>query len=349
MRCTNHSGAEAPEVSPTIRAPSSHAASTSPSSSTRWAGVPSSGRELGQPVRVRGVPRPDHEHDVGPRSDHLHRVLPVLRRVTDVVARRALDGRESVLEDADDLVRLVDRQGGLSEVAEVVLIGDLDGPRLGGRLHEDGPIGSLPTRALDLLVAGMPDQHDGAPLAREAPGLDVHLGDEGTRRIDHLEVASAGVLVDRWRNAVGRQHDHRPVRDLGLLVDEDGALGLQVLNDVQVVHDLLAHVDGRPVLGEGALHRVDGALDPRAIAARGGEQDGAARLTHAHMVGPLASDHRSCSGCRMSDGARRVIGHDADGSPPLLPGARCAHHLPRVGSRMPACARGAGSGPHVVR
>jgi hypothetical protein len=39
-RSTSHSGAEAPDVTPTVSRPSSHAASISVSSSIRWAGVP---------------------------------------------------------------------------------------------------------------------------------------------------------------------------------------------------------------------------------------------------------------------------------------------------------------------
>src|SRR4051812_22057538 len=42
IRSTNHSGAEAPLVTPTTPAPASHSALTSVSSSTRYAGVPAS-------------------------------------------------------------------------------------------------------------------------------------------------------------------------------------------------------------------------------------------------------------------------------------------------------------------
>ncbi len=42
MRSTSHSGADAPDVRPTVSAPSSHAGSTCVSSSTRYAGVPRS-------------------------------------------------------------------------------------------------------------------------------------------------------------------------------------------------------------------------------------------------------------------------------------------------------------------
>ena len=84
---------------------------------------------------------------------------------------------------------------------------------------------------------------------------------------------------------MGRQHDDRPLRHLVELVDEDGALVLQAVHDVEVVHDLLADVDGPVVLLEGSLDRIDGALDTGAIATRSCQEDG----THASIVPTLAS------------------------------------------------------------
>ena len=56
--------------------------------------------------------------------------------------------------------------------------------------------------------------------------------------------------------------------NLGLLVDEDRPARLEIADDVDVVDDLLAHVDRRAVVLERLLDRLDGALDPGAIAAR---------------------------------------------------------------------------------
>ena len=282
MRCTSHSGAEAPEVSPTVRR------ALEPRGVDIALVVDEEGRraellrELGEAVRVRGVLRADHEHDVGLRRDHLDGVLTVLGRVADVVARRSLDRRESLLEDAHDLVRLVDGQGGLGQVTEIVGVGDLDGARLVRRLHQDGAVGSLSARALDLLVTFVADQHDGATMSREPACFDVHLRDQRARRVDHLEVALAGVVVHPWRHAVGGQHHDCALGHFRLLVDEDRALGLQVPHDVQVVHDLLPHVDGCTVLGESALDSIDGALDPGTVAPGSSEQHGADDLAHDH-------------------------------------------------------------------
>ena len=70
-----------------------------------------------------------------------------------------------------------------------------------------------------------------------------------------------------------RSTTRAPFGNLALVVDEDRAAGLEVAYDVRVVDDLLANVDGRPVQVEQLLDRVDGALDPGAIAARRRQED----------------------------------------------------------------------------
>src|SRR3546814_20086665 len=58
------------------------------------------------------------------------------------------------------------------------------------------------------------------------------------------------------------------------LVDEHGALGLQRLHDVAVVHDLMADID-RGAIGLDRLRDdLDGPVDAGAEAARRGEQKG---------------------------------------------------------------------------
>ena len=63
------------------------------------------------------------------------------------------------------------------------------------------------------------------------------------------------------------QDDDRSLGDLRLLLDEHGAFRLEVAHHVDVVHDLLADVDGRAVFGQRALDRVDGAIDSGAVSA----------------------------------------------------------------------------------
>ena len=72
---------------------------------------------------------------------------------------------------------------------------------------------------------------------------------------------------------MGAEDDERALGHLGLLVDEDGAALAELLDDVLVVDDLLADVDGRAVQVECVLDGLNGAIDARAIAARGREED----------------------------------------------------------------------------
>ena len=85
------------------------------------------------------------------------------------------------------------------------------------------------------------------------------------------------------RDAVGGEDDGGAVGHFRLLVDEDGAASLEIADDVDVVDDLLPHVDRRPVVLERELDRLDGALDPRAVAAGRREQD---PLHHGISVAP---------------------------------------------------------------
>jgi len=53
--------------------------------------------------------------------------------------------------------------------------------------------------------------------------------------------------VDRRRDSVGREDDGRAFGNLVHLVDEDCAHRLEVADDMDVVDDLLADIDGRAV------------------------------------------------------------------------------------------------------
>ena len=74
------------------------------------------------------------------------------------------------------------------------------------------------------------------------------------------------------RHAVRGEHHDGALGHLVGLVDEDGAGLGQGLDDVPVVHDLVADVDGCAVLLERTLHGLDGAVDARAVPPWLGEQ-----------------------------------------------------------------------------
>jgi len=107
MRSTSHSGADAPDVRPTDLGVHQPGGIDLGLVVHEVRGGAELAGHLGEPVRVRRVHRADHQDDVGPGGDLLHGVLPVLRRVADVLARRTLDRREARPQDLDDLVGLV--------------------------------------------------------------------------------------------------------------------------------------------------------------------------------------------------------------------------------------------------
>ena len=90
----------------------------------------------------------------------------------------------------------------------------------------------------------------------------------GTRGIENVEPARCGIGFDGARYAVSAENRRRPGRNVGKLLDEAGALGFQIFDDIAIVHDLMAHVDGRLVLGECPFDDVDCADDTSAKTAR---------------------------------------------------------------------------------
>src|SRR4029450_4351132 len=107
------------------------------------------------------------------------------------------------------------------------------------------------------------------------------------------------------------------------LLDEDRTLGLEIADHVRVVDDLLADEDGTAVRLERPLARLDGALDPRAIAPGSGEQD-----LGRHV--PMLRDKAVTFGHSLVGGAGTVVRTQTDVRvrPSPLP---LVVHLPAMG------------------
>ena len=135
------------------------------------------------------------------------------------------------------------------------------------------PAGKLAHGSDHLGVAGVADQHDLAVAAEMDLGLAMHLGHQRAGGVERQQMAARRLLRDRARHAVRREDDGGAgIGNLGEILDEDGALGLQALDHVAVVDDLVAHIDRGPVDAKRLLHRFDGAHHPGAEAARRAQQ-----------------------------------------------------------------------------
>ena len=129
-------------------------------------------------------------------------------------------------------------------------------------------------------------------------------------------------------------------------VDEDGSACLEIADDVDVVDDLLAHVDRRPVVVERQLDGLHGPLHSRAVAARRGQQHARHHARKGsgapgpgrrpHRAG-RAREHLDHETARRSGGSqRRAASHlltaanrpEHAGSRFASPSAKHANHLP---------------------
>ena len=146
--------------------------------------------DLDQPDGVRGVRRPDDDHEVRLRRDLLDRDLAVLGRVADVVAGRVLQPREPLAQPAHRLHGLVDRERGLGQPDHVLRVADGDAVDAVRALDERDVGRRLAGRALDLLVPRVADQQDVVVVRREPDGLLVDLGDQRAGGVDGPQVAA---------------------------------------------------------------------------------------------------------------------------------------------------------------
>ncbi len=238
--------------------------------------------------------------------------------------RRVLQLREPLAQAPHGLHRLVDRERGLRQPDDLVGVAHLDVRHVVGAVDDGDVVGRLAGGALDLFVALVADEQDLEVVAREAHGLAVHLGDERAGRVDRLQAAIGCRVHDRRRHAVRAEDDVRALGHLVDLVDEDRALLLELGHDVDVVHDLLAHVDRRAVALERLLDGDHGAVDAGAVAARRGEQhplvsgdgDILERLAPPRNAGHAEADPRGIRTCcvtvvhptRADAGASRPTG-----------------------------------------
>ena len=101
----------------------------------------------------------------------------------------------------------------------------------------------------------------------------MHLGDKGTRGIEHTETASRGLLFHRFRDTVRREDKRRPVRHLREIINKDRSAAPQVFHHGPVMDNLMTHIDRAAVNEQRPLNNRDGPIDARAEPAGLGEID----------------------------------------------------------------------------
>ena len=181
-----------------------------------------------------------------------------------------------LLQHRDDLGGVVDRQRRLGHESEVVRILRREGLGVFGGLDQRHRARrQLAERADHLRMMGMADQEDFAAALEMDRRLAVHLGDQRAGRVQREEIAGLGVGGNRFRHAMGRKHHRRVgiVGDFGQFLDENRALGLQAVDHIFVMDDLVADIDRGAIDGERPFHGVDGPDHPGTEAAGGTKHD----------------------------------------------------------------------------
>src|SRR5262249_31030674 len=133
--------------------------------------------------------------------------------------------------------------------------------------------GRLAERSDRLVVLLVADQDDRVVLPRVVDRLQVHLRDERAGGVDRLQLLAPRRVAHRRGHAVGRIDQPRGIRHFVDFLDEDRALGAQLVHDVSVVDDLLADVDLAVADLEGPLDDVDRPDDAGAEAAQARDQE----------------------------------------------------------------------------
>jgi hypothetical protein len=114
----------------------------------------------------------------------------------------------------------------------------------------------------------------------------MDLGDQRAGGVEDVEAALFGFASHRLRHAVGAEDQGGAVGNLAQVFDEDGALGLEVIDHVAVVHDFVADVDRAAKLFQRAFDDSDGTLDTGAEATGIGKQE-----VH-HMIPRISTSKR---------------------------------------------------------
>ncbi len=165
------------------------------------------------------------------------------------------------------------RQGGLGEEGEAVSVcGRHEGFRiLDGFDQRHDALGNLAEGADDFWMTPVPDECDVPTGIRLPLRLAMDLGDQRASGVEKVETARLRILGHSLGHAMGGEDDGAVVGNLVQFLDEDGALRAQAVDHIFIMDDLVPDIDGRAIFGDRALHDGDGAVHPRAKAARRGD------------------------------------------------------------------------------
>ena len=181
--------------------------------------------------------------------------------------------RKACFHRRADLGGVIHAQRGLRDHRQQCGLRRLDARHVGHVLHQVNAAVELAHGALDFRVALVADHDEFVAFFVKFGHFDMHFRDQRAGGVKNLKAALARFFLHRKAHAMRAEHQRSAGRHIAQLFNEDGALVFEVIDDIGVVHDLVAYIDGRAELDDGALDDFDGPVHAGAKTARLGQQD----------------------------------------------------------------------------
>jgi len=115
-------------------------------------------------------------------------------------------------------------------------------------------------------MAGMANQNHLIAMLTMPEQLQVHSGDQRTRGINHLQIATFSAFAYGLTDAMRRKNQHSAIGRIIHLIDKYGALGAQPVDNKTVMYDFMPHIYRRPVNFQRPFYNSDGAINSSAKA-----------------------------------------------------------------------------------
>src|SRR6185437_14046243 len=242
---------------------------------------------LAESIGIGAVRRSDHKYDVYQLGEFEQGSLAILRRIANVLCTGAYDVLKAAKQGCDDAARIVDAKRSLRHVRDRGVLGKVQGIDVFFGLYQQDRAWNLSQRTLDFRMAGMADQDDGTPLSQVVAALRMHFRDEWTGRIEHTKASFGRLGLDLFCDAVGTKNRYCIRRYFRKVFYKVRPTCLECVDHAFIVHDLVAHINRRPILVERPFDNLDRANDARTKPARFSEN-------HPHTAPPFILPFPDC-------------------------------------------------------
>ena len=231
------------------------------------------GSHVAQAVAVGAAGAAHHDHHIHLRAQDLDGVLSVLGGVANVLLFRFAHLRKALFHSRHDLCGVIHTEGGLRHHGQQAGLPRIDLPHVICVFHQMDAVGELPHGAFHLGVPFVADHDEFIAFFVQLGDFHMHLGDQRTGGIKDAKTPAHCFVLDFFGNSVGAEDQGCTFWHIVQVFYEDGSTRTQVVDHMGVVHNLVAHINGRTKFGQSVLDDVDSAVNAGTKASRLGQQN----------------------------------------------------------------------------